>query len=164
MTTADEFHRHYSLNGTAGWYDRLGPLRQAIVRCDGPAVLTILKERCTIDDSNESACWVWKGAKRSGYGYLGRGPTNRLAHRVAWEAARSFTQELGSLTVHHTCGVKLCINPRHLQAATHLENIAEMLGRRWYVDRIAKLEHALAQLQPDHPLLARPPMPLGQGG
>jgi hypothetical protein len=41
MTTAEEFYAHYTQSGTAGWYSRLGPLRQAIIRCDGPAVLNV---------------------------------------------------------------------------------------------------------------------------
>ncbi|WP_185982257.1 HNH endonuclease [Arthrobacter sp. KBS0703] len=160
MTTAEEFYLHYSRQGSAGWFGRLGRLRQAIIQCDGPAVLDILKSRCTIDPEDPGACWIWTGAKRSGYGFIGRGPTNRLAHRVSWEAIRSFTEELGALSVHHKCGVRLCINPQHLAAVTHLENIAEMFSRKQYERRIHELEEALRQLDPDHPLLRRLPKPL----
>lgn len=160
MTTADEFYQHYSVNGKAGWYDRLGPLRQAIIRCDGPAVIRILQSRCSLDPEDAGGCWIWTGAVRSGYGYIGRKETNRLAHRVAWEAARSFTQEIGGLSVHHKCGVRLCMNPAHLVLATHAENTAEMLGRRAYLARIADLEGALRTLAPGHVLLAKAPRPL----
>lgn len=164
MTTADDFFKHYSLRGKAGWYDRLGHLRQAVIRCDGPAVIAILKSRCSIDPEDPGACWLWTGAVRAGYGYIGRKETNRLAHRVAWEAARSFTQEIGGLSVHHTCGIRLCVNPQHLVLATHAENTAEMLGRRAYVKRIADLENALRALAPAHVLLAKAPMPLPEKG
>lgn len=160
MTTADDFYFHYTRSGAAGWYGRLGRLRQAIIRCDGPAVLDILQSRCVMDAEDPGGCWMWDGAKRSGYGYIGRGPTNRLAHRVSWEAARSFTQELGALSVHHTCGRRLCINPHHLAAVTHLQNSAEMLLRRFYESRISALEDALRIADPEHELLARPPEPL----
>lgn len=160
MTTAEEFYAHYTQSGTAGWYNRLGPLRQAIIRCDGPAVLEILKSRCEVAPEDAGGCWIWIGAKRSGYGFIGRGPTNRFAHRVSWEAARSFTEELGSLTVHHKCGHRLCINPHHLAAATHLQNTAEMFGRQAFKARIEALEDALGLLDPSHPLLKRLPKPL----
>lgn len=160
MTTPEEFYLHYSRSGAAGWFDRLGSLRQAIIRCDGPAVLDILRSRCVLDPQDRGGCWIWAGAKRSGYGFIGRGPTNRLAHRISWEAARSFTQDLGDLSVHHKCGRRLCINPQHLAAVTHLENTAEMLGRRAYEGRISALEEALRLLDPNHPLLWRLPKPL----
>lgn len=160
MTTAEQYYLHFTRTGAAGWYGRLGPLHRAIVICDGPAVLDILRSRCVIDPEDPLGCWMWVGAKRSGYGYIGRGPTNRLAHRISWEAARSFSEELGDLSVHHKCGHRLCINPHHLAAVTHLENAAEMLGRRSYLKRIAALEEALTVLDPKHPLLERLPKPL----
>ncbi|QYF88495.1 HNH endonuclease [Arthrobacter sp. PAMC25284] len=160
MTTAEEFYLHYIRTGTPGWYDRLGILRQAIIKCDGPAVLDILRSRCVIDQEDPGGCWMWVGAKRSGYGFIGRGPTNRLAHRVSWEAARSFTQELGALSVHHKCGRRLCVNPQHLAAVTHLENNAEMMRRQFYEGRIAALEDALRMFDPNHELLTRLPKPL----
>ncbi|MBE4720521.1 HNH endonuclease [Pseudarthrobacter sp. AB1] len=160
MTTADDFYAHYSRSGKAGWYGRLGSLRQSIIQCDGPAVLDILKSRCDIENEAPDGCWIWNGAKRSGYGFIGRGKTNRLAHRVSWEAARSFTEELGWLSVHHKCGVRLCINPRHLVAVSHLENTIEMLERQAYLRRIADLEKALTAVDPGHSLLAKPPRPL----
>jgi hypothetical protein len=47
----------------------------------------------------------------------------------------------------------MCVNPSHLQAATHVENIAEMKARKSYEARIAELEQALMLLEPLHPLL-----------
>ncbi|MBT2250327.1 HNH endonuclease [Arthrobacter sp. BHU FT2] len=153
MTTADDFFTHYSRSGKAGWYARLGPLRQAIIRCDGPEVLEILKSRCEVDSDAQNGCWIWKGATRSGYGYVGRDKTNKLARRVAWEAARSFTEELGWLSVHHKCGIRACINPDHLAAVSHLDNTIEMLERHAYLRRIADLERTLGAFDPDHVLL-----------
>jgi hypothetical protein len=37
---------------------------------------------------------------------------------------------------------------------TARENAAEMLARTYYLQRIARLEAALAELAPDHPALA----------
>lgn len=86
-----------------------------------------------------------------------RAKTNRLAHRVAWEAARPFTEGLG-------CGIRLCINPNHLAAVSHLDNTIEMLERQAYLRRIADLEKALGALDPDHVLLVRRPKPLDDEG
>lgn len=62
---------------------------------------------------------------------------------------------LGTQQSHHVCANTMCVNPEHLQAATHVENIAEMKARRSYEARIAELEAALMDIDPEHPLLDR---------
>lgn len=52
----------------------------------------------------------------------------------------------------------MCVNPNHLQQVTARENIAEMLARNDYVRRIAALERALAEADPQHPLLMDAPL------
>lgn len=59
MTTAEEYYRYYSRHGLPGWFGRLGALRQAIIRCDGPEVLDILRSRCSIDPKDPLGCWIW---------------------------------------------------------------------------------------------------------
>lgn len=68
-------------------------------------------------------CWLWTGAKnRSGYGQLNVGKhVPRLAHRLAlWLVGRDVPP---GHFVHHTCEVKACVNPDHLEVlATQREH------------------------------------------
>ena len=67
-------------------------------------------------------CLVWQGTKRSnGYGvtvYLGKQTTT---HRVMY--ALHFGGITEVMEVDHTCNRRDCINPEHLQAVTHQENM-----------------------------------------
>lgn len=51
-----------------------------------------------------------------------------------------------------------CVNPDHLQQATHRENIGEMIARNDYVRRIVELESVVRQLDPTNPVLAPAPL------
>lgn len=75
-------------------------------------------------------CWVWQGTKRSnGYGvtvYRGKQTTT---HRAMFEIHHGV--ELNSeMEVDHTCNNRGCINPQHLEAVTHVENMKRGLDRR----------------------------------
>ncbi len=70
-------------------------------------------------ECDESGCWLWTGAlagKTASYGDLRIGKTNKRAHRLA------FVHYIGPIPhgheLHHTCGVKRCVNPWHLQPMT----------------------------------------------
>lgn len=71
---------------------------------------------------NDSGCWIWAGAvDANGYGRAG----SEYAHRLA------FTQRHGPVpighVIDHMCRVTQCVNPDHLQAVTHKQNL-ENLG------------------------------------
>jgi hypothetical protein len=64
-------------------------------------------------------CWIWMGSKdRDGYGRY----ENRPAHRIAYELAGHTLPARRPL--HHTCGIKHCVNPGHLQPVTFAEHMA----------------------------------------
>ena len=78
--------------------------------------------------TTESGCFVWQGfLTDKGYGRMTVGSrkdgtyrTGVLVHRVAYE---SFVGPLDpNLTVDHTCEVKACWNPEHLEQVTNAEN------------------------------------------
>lgn len=75
-------------------------------------------------------CWLWTGnVAGGGYGrfYPGKpGPVSIAAHRFAYEV------EVGpipdGLVLDHTCRVRLCVNPAHLDAVTQRENVIRSEG------------------------------------
>lgn len=92
--------------------------------------------------TSDGACWLWQGATTNGYGVMSWQGRQWYTHRLAYQV---WVDEIPAGTVvHHTCGLKLCINPGHLQAVTPQENNAEMLHRQSFLQRIAELEEQLA--------------------
>jgi hypothetical protein len=70
-------------------------------------------------------CWLWEGTvdPSNGYGRYGK----RRAHVVACEAAHG--PKPGKGGVRHSCDVKLCVNPRHLQWGTQSQNCRDIAVR-----------------------------------
>lgn len=107
--------------------------------------------------ADENGCLPWTGPfDTSGYPILRpswRG--SKSAHRIAYMAHFDTTVP-GHIPIHHKCGNRICVEPSHLQEVTPIENTAEMLERRYYVERIEMLESALRELDEEHPVLAVP--------
>lgn len=80
-----------------------------------------------------TTCWHWSGPSNGrGYGVMQIDGKNVYAHRYA------FTAFVGAippgLEIDHMCRNRYCVNPVHLRAVTHIENLRaiprELLGRR----------------------------------
>jgi len=111
-------------------------------------MITAIEEKST---KSGSGCWEWSGRISDGYPVQRIGGKTYFVHRLSLEAKMS--APLGSQAAHHMCANSKCVNPEHLQPVTHRENVAEMLARHSYLDRIAELEAALAEVCPQHPIL-----------
>ena len=85
---------------------------------------TILKTLWVKDDSG---CWLWVGCihKATGYGKKQWHGIALLAHRWMYE------QRVGpipdGMVIDHTCNVRHCVNPDHLQPMTQSENVQKCM-------------------------------------
>lgn len=79
-----------------------------------------------VDD--ETGCWVWQRAKdQLGYGHLRlRDNKTRRAHRHYYEQHVGPIPE--GLELDHLCRNPSCVNPDHLEAVTHRENMLRGKG------------------------------------
>jgi len=75
-------------------------------------------------------CWNWSGGCHGvGYGCVpAKLHASRYAHRAMYELAVGPIPK--GYYVLHTCDNRLCINPAHLWAGTHLENIKDMQAKQ----------------------------------
>lgn len=73
-----------------------------------------------VDLGHPSGCWVWIGAKRTGYGLLGK----RQAHHVAWEL-RTGAPVPPNHEIIRSCGRTDCVRFDHLKSTTRKERYAK---------------------------------------
>jgi len=69
-----------------------------------------------------TGCWLWTGfIHPSGYGSVRDGKKNDLAHRASYRMFKGFIP--AGTEINHLCNNKSCVNPIHLEAVSHQENI-----------------------------------------
>lgn len=77
-------------------------------------------------------CWIWLGATKfpPNYPQHKYGQYNANGNPRGGHSAHKFSYELvhgrvpRGLELDHTCEVKLCVNPDHLEVVTHQQNCA----------------------------------------
>jgi hypothetical protein len=102
-----------------------------------------------VDKGAADECWRWTGAVNNrGYGVIrSDAPGWPLAyvHRLVYETEVGEIPE--TLVIDHLCGVRNCVNPAHLEAVTHTENVNRGAATRLNRDMVRTIaEH------PDLPL------------
>lgn len=105
--------------------------------CYSPEVYTVmgvprgsLEERLWrfISPEPNSGCWLWVGAvagsntHRYGVMWFPEHKNNTPAHRVSYMLAKGEIPE--GYDIDHLCRNTYCVNPDHLEAVTHKENMA----------------------------------------
>jgi len=77
------------------------------------------------------ACHIWTGYKDvEGYGRFSVGNRKiKAAHRVAYELAEG--QIPHGMSIDHICRNTSCVNPAHLRACTHKQNLENLSATGW---------------------------------
>lgn len=77
----------------------------------------------------EGDCWMWTAQITDhGYGRFRLDGRKRLAHCAAYEL---FVGPIpAGLEIDHTCRKRSCVNPKHLEAVTHLVNMQRAAPHR----------------------------------
>lgn len=97
--------------------DRIGGQPMRFLR--GHKKSTDLHDRYVI---TEDGCWSWTGyTNQKGYPMVRYNLEVRMGHIVFYERAKGPIPE--GLELDHLCGKRDCVNPEHLEAVTHQENV-----------------------------------------
>ena len=82
----------------------------------------------------ETGCHNWTGARhRNGYGAFGLDGKVHRPHRIAYELFKGRIPE--GLEIDHLCRNRGCVNPDHLEAVSHQENMRRGVSARTHCSR-----------------------------
>jgi hypothetical protein len=75
-------------------------------------------DKYTVD---KNGCWIWGEKLRKGYGKFHFCGNGYFAHRVAYSHWKGQVPE--DLFIDHLCRNRACVNPNHMEAVSHRENV-----------------------------------------
>lgn len=86
------------------------------------------RPKWTVDP--DTGCWLWTGyLTHDGYGVSASRRWGYLAHRANYR--RHVGPIPAGFDVDHLCRVRRCVNPDHLEAVTHEENVRRAADVRY---------------------------------
>lgn len=91
--------------------------------------LTELKNKFLKNVKISSNCWQWIGSKnKQGYGYFAYLGKYERAHRVSFVLFKKPIPD--GLIICHSCDNPSCVNPEHLWAGTHKDNVNDCISKK----------------------------------
>lgn len=90
-------------------------------------VKTIKKFESYFTPIDSNKCWLWNGSLIKGYGEFYSQSQKISAHRFMYILKKGIIPK--NLEICHTCDNPRCINPNHLEAKSHYENIQDCIRR-----------------------------------
>jgi len=90
--------------------------------------------------NKQEDCWIWTGKKnKRGYGQLCfKDNMSAIASRVSYELFKGPIEE--AKFICHTCDNPSCVNPDHLWAGTHIENMMDMTEKGRQSSKITNID------------------------
>lgn len=118
--------------GRHHWFELgLKPRLRPAVRSTAKYQITVTRdevERFWRRVEKTETCWCWSGCSQRGYGVFRCAGKTHKAHRVSY-VINNGPIPTGKV-ISHTCANRICVRPKHLQAVTAVENMANPITRR----------------------------------
>ena len=100
----------------------------------------IIAENHTVDDNG---CWIWKRQPAARYPKVMISGEFFGVHRLSYIVHHG--QIPDGMHVCHRCDVTRCVNPEHLFAGTHQENMLDMAAKGRHPGKKSKLSDELVE-------------------